>query len=112
MYKLRVSIAAALFAASLVCTALALPIEQEQAKGRCGLAFLEKVWACDRMHRGGAKLACYNNASAFYNECLKRGGVPDIYKYPPRVVIQGMLDRAAAAEREKPSPTPTVKANR
>ena len=104
MFKLRVSITAALFAASLACTALALTTDQNKTLGRCGLAFLDKCWACDSMHSGRAKDRCYARASEFYNECLNRGGIPNIQKYPPQRVIQGILDRAAAAERGKLPP--------
>ena len=46
------------------------------AAGRCGLAFLDKLWECDDMRDGEERELCYERAIKFYNDCMDRAGFP------------------------------------
>lgn len=51
-------------------------MDKNAASGRCGLAFLERLWECDDMRDGEEKEFCYARAIKFYNDCMDRAGFP------------------------------------
>ena len=55
---------------------MARAVDQNEASGRCGLAFLNKLWVCERITDASKRDACYNRAIEFYNNCMDRAGFP------------------------------------
>ena len=48
--------------------------DQSKAAGVCGLAFLTRLWACDRIKNPKSRQACYDRATRIYNDCMDRAG--------------------------------------
>jgi len=55
---------------------MARAIDQNEASGKCGVAFLNKLWVCERIRDGSRRQACYDRATSFYNDCMDRAGFP------------------------------------
>ena len=45
-------------------------ISQDEAVGRCGVAFLEKLWKCEIISNAKIRQACFDRATKFYNDCM------------------------------------------
>ena len=89
MNKLRL-----LTSATLICiatlliaitTAKALTQEQETAKGKCGLKFVNCINSTCAKYKGNdqTQVRCYERCARLYNECLENAGI-SFEGYPPK----------------------------